>query len=58
MRYATTRPKIYNSGCATPRRFSSQTTAPVADLTKIGDLEPDEGDRPETGWTDREEAPE
>ena len=30
----------------------------VADLTKIGDLEPDEGDRPETGWTDREEAPE
>ena len=29
---------------------------PVADLTKIGDLEPDAGDRLEPGWTDREEA--
>src|SRR5690242_14494665 len=31
---------------------------PVADLTRIGDLEPDAGDRLEPGWTEREEAPE
>jgi inward rectifier potassium channel len=30
----------------------------VADLTKIGALEPDLGERPEQGWTDREEAQE
>jgi inward rectifier potassium channel len=29
---------------------------PVADLTKIGALEPDIGDRPEPGWTEREEV--
>jgi inward rectifier potassium channel len=31
---------------------------PVADLTKIGGLEPDVGDHLEPGWTEREEAPE
>jgi len=30
--------------------------APVLDLTKIGALEPDVGDRPEHGWTEREET--
>jgi len=29
---------------------------PVLDLTKIGALEPDVGDRPEQGWTEREET--
>ena len=29
---------------------------PVADLTKIGALEPDAGDHLEPGWTEREEA--
>ena len=29
---------------------------PVADLSKIGALEPDTGDRQETGWTEREEV--
>jgi len=28
---------------------------PVLDLTRIGALEPDVGDRPEQGWTEREE---
>jgi hypothetical protein len=28
----------------------------VADLTEIGALEPDIGDRPEPGWTEREEV--
>jgi inward rectifier potassium channel len=27
---------------------------PVADLARIGELEPDVGDRPESGWTERE----
>jgi hypothetical protein len=31
---------------------------PVADLTKIGTLEPDVGDHLEPGWTEREEASE
>ena len=31
---------------------------PVADLTKIGALEPDVGDRLEPGWTEREQVPE
>jgi inward rectifier potassium channel len=31
---------------------------PVADLTKIGELEPDLGERGEQGWTEHEEAPE
>jgi inward rectifier potassium channel len=31
---------------------------PVADLSKIGDLEPHAGDHLESGWTEREEAPE
>lgn len=31
---------------------------PVADLIKIGALEPDVGERTEPGWTEREEAPE
>jgi hypothetical protein len=30
----------------------------VADLTKVGALEPDVGDRLEPGWTEREEASE
>jgi inward rectifier potassium channel len=30
---------------------------PVLDLTRIGALEPDVGDRPEQGWTEREETP-
>ncbi len=29
---------------------------PVGDLTKIGALEPDVGDHPESGWTEQEEA--
>jgi inward rectifier potassium channel len=29
---------------------------PVLDLTRIGELEPDVGDRQEQGWTDREEV--
>ena len=28
---------------------------PVADLTRIGALEPDVGDRQEPGWTERDE---
>jgi hypothetical protein len=28
---------------------------PVLDLTRIGALEPDVGDRQEQGWTEREE---
>ena len=31
---------------------------PVADLSKIGEMEPDVGDHLEPGWTEREEAPE
>jgi hypothetical protein len=31
---------------------------PVADLTKIGTLEPDVGDYLEPGWTEREDASE
>jgi inward rectifier potassium channel len=30
-------------------------STPVLDLTRIGALEPDVGDRPEQGWTEREE---
>jgi inward rectifier potassium channel len=30
----------------------------MADLTKIGEMEPDVGERPEQGWGDREEVPE
>ena len=29
---------------------------PVLDLKRIGELEPDVGDRPEQGWTEREET--
>jgi hypothetical protein len=29
---------------------------PVADLTRIGAVEPDVGDRQEEGWTEREEV--
>jgi hypothetical protein len=28
--------------------------SPVLDMTKFGALEPDVGDRPEPGWTERE----
>jgi hypothetical protein len=31
---------------------------PMADLSKIGALEPDVGENSEPGWTEREEAPE
>jgi inward rectifier potassium channel len=31
---------------------------PVADLTKIGEMEPDVGEHPEQGWTEREDLPE
>jgi inward rectifier potassium channel len=34
---------------------TAEDRTPVLDLTKIGALEPDVGDRPEQGWTDREE---
>jgi inward rectifier potassium channel len=27
---------------------------PVADIARMGELEPDVGDRPEPGWTERE----
>jgi inward rectifier potassium channel len=30
---------------------------PVLDLARIGELEPDVGDRQEQGWTEREEEP-
>jgi inward rectifier potassium channel len=36
----------------------AEDDTPVADLTKIGVLEPDAGDYLEPGWTEREEAPE
>ena len=31
---------------------------PVADLTKIGEMEPDAGEYPEHGWREREDVPE
>ena len=31
---------------------------PVADLTKIGEMEPDVGEHPEQGWGEREDVPE
>ena len=31
---------------------------PVADLTKIGEMEPDAGEHPEQGWREREDVPE
>jgi inward rectifier potassium channel len=31
---------------------------PVADLRKVGALEPDTGERPESGWSEREDSPE
>jgi inward rectifier potassium channel len=34
---------------------TAQDGTPVADLTRIGALEPDVGDRQESGWTEREE---
>jgi inward rectifier potassium channel len=36
----------------------AEDDTPVADLTRIGALEPDSGDYLETGWTEREAAPE
>ena len=43
------------------RYVDAMTTAedgmPVLDLTRIGALEPDIDDRPEEGWTEREEDP-
>lgn len=37
---------------------TAEDGTPVADLTKIGALEPDVGDHLENGWTEREEAQE
>jgi len=37
--------------------FIAEDGTPVADLSKIGDLEPDVGDHLEPGWTEREAAP-
>ena len=42
-------------------RYSDAVTAgadgtPLLDLTRIGALEPDVGDRQEQGWTEREES--
>jgi len=34
--------------------FIGDDGTPVADLAKIGDLEPDVGDHPESGWTEQE----
>jgi inward rectifier potassium channel len=34
---------------------TTQDGTPVLDLTRIGALVPDAGDRPEQGWTEREE---
>jgi len=34
---------------------TAEDRTPVADLTRMGELEPDVGDRPEPGWTEREE---
>ena len=34
---------------------TAEDGTPVADLTRMGELEPDVGDRPEPGWTEREE---
>ena len=34
---------------------TAQDGTPVEDLTRIGALEPDVGDRQEAGWTEREE---
>ena len=31
---------------------------PVADLTKIGEMEPDVGEHPEQGWREQEDVPE
>ena len=33
---------------------TAEDGTPVADLTRMGELEPDVGDRPEPGWTERE----
>jgi inward rectifier potassium channel len=33
---------------------TAEDGTPVADLARIGALEPDVGDRPESGWTERE----
>lgn len=35
---------------------SEKDGTPVLDLTRIGALEPDAGDRQEQGWTEREET--
>jgi inward rectifier potassium channel len=34
---------------------TAEDGTPVLDLTRIGELEPDVGDRQEQGWTEREE---
>ena len=37
---------------------TAEDGTPVLDLTRIGELEPDVGDRQEPGWTEREEEQE
>jgi hypothetical protein len=34
---------------------TAEDGTPILDLTRIGELEPDVGDRQEQGWTEREE---
>jgi inward rectifier potassium channel len=36
---------------------TAEDGTPVLDLTRIGEMEPDVGDRQEQGWTEREEEP-
>jgi hypothetical protein len=43
--------------CYTDAMTTAGDGTPVLDLTRIGALEPDVGDRQEQGWTEREEAP-
>jgi hypothetical protein len=37
-----------------PADATAEDGTPVADMARMGELEPDVGDRPEPGWTDRE----
>ena len=46
---------VYSGGLDTSVILSWEDGTPVADLTRIGALEPDLGDGQELGWTEREE---
>jgi hypothetical protein len=51
------RRQISASACGyTDAVTTAEDGTPVLDLTKIGLLEPDVGDRQEEGWTEREEG--